>query len=81
MELLGYKKGISKKGKPYCVMHVATECTPSDKESGFVGVKAETIFLPDDLVDMLKPSDLGHDVICDYSVSGGRAFLDNVTIK
>lgn len=81
MKLVGYKKGVSKKGNPYCAMHVCGECTPSEKVNGFVGQKTEVIFLPDNLVDMLKPSDIGHDLICDYTVSGGRAFLDNVTIK
>ena len=62
-------------------MHVSEECTPSEKQSGAVGQKVETIFMPDALIDLLKPSDIGHDVICDYTVSGGRAFLDNVTVK
>lgn len=80
-KLLGYKKGMSKKNTPYCMMHIVSELTPTEKAGGAVGQKVEQVFLPESLVDMLKPSDIGHDVILDYTVSGGRAFLDNVTVK
>lgn len=81
MELIGYRKGMSKKNRPYCVMYVVSDFTESEMAKGAVGSKVEDIFLPDDLVDMLKPSDLGKDVFCDYTVSNGRAFLNNVTVK
>ena len=81
MKLVGYRKGTSKKGIPYCMMNILTDAAEIDRSNGQIGQKTEEIFLPSDLVDLLKPSDIGHEVICDYSVSGGRAFLDNVTIK
>lgn len=81
MKLVGYRKGTSKKGSAYCMMNVLTDSSEIDRSNGQIGQKTEEIFLPSSLVDMLKPSDIGHEVICDYSVSGGRAFLDNVTIK
>ena len=81
MKLVGYRKGTSKKGSAYCMMNVLTDASEIDRSNGQIGQKTEEIFLPSNLVDMLKPSDIGHEVICDYSVSGGRAFLDNVTIK
>ena len=81
MKLVGYRKGTSKKGTPYCMMNILTDAAEIDRSNGQIGQKTEEIFLPSDLVDLLKPSDIGHEVICDYSVSGGRAFLDNVTIK
>lgn len=81
MKLVGYRKGISKKGSAYCMMNILTDPSEMDRSNGQIGQKTEEIFLPSDLVDMLKPSDVGHEVICDYSISGGRAFLDNVTIK
>lgn len=81
MKLVGYRRGTSKKGSAYCLMNILTDSSDVDRSNGQIGQKTEEIFLPSNLVDMLKPSDIGHEVICDYSVSGGRAFLDNVTIK
>lgn len=81
MKLVGYRRGTSKKGSVYCMMNILTDSSDVDRSNGQVGQKTEEIFLPSNLVDMLKPSDIGHEVICDYFVSGGRAFLDNVTIK
>lgn len=80
-KLLGYKKGMSKKNTPYCMMHIVSDFNPREKSEGAVGQKTEDIFLPTELVDLLKPSDIGHEVILDYTVSGGRAFLNNVTVK
>ena len=83
-KLLGYKKGISTKNgnnNPYCIMHISSDFNPREKSDGAVGQKCENIFLPSELVDLLKPSDIGHDVVLDYTVSGGRAFLNNVTVK
>ena len=81
MKLVGYRRGTSKKGSAYCMMNILTDSSDVDRSNGQVGQMTEEIFLPSNLVDMLKSSDIGHEVICDYSVSGGRAFLDNVTIK
>lgn len=81
-KLLGYRKFASKKdGKNYCVATVVSDITPRDKENGFVGQKTEELFMPEDLVDYLKPEHIGKDVYVDYNISNGRAFITNVTVK
>lgn len=75
--LVGYQKGTSKKtGKSYCIAHVV-----QDKANGVTGAKTDNIFMPDDLVDLFTPGDVGKELILDYNVSGGRAFLVNATVK
>lgn len=81
-KLLGYSKGVSKKsGNPYCMMHVVSDFSQNEKDNGAQGAKVETLFLPSDCVDTLRPTDIGKEIILDYSISGGRAFLNNVTVK
>ena len=81
-KLIGYRKFVGKKdGKNYCVATVTSDLSPKDKENGYVGVKTEELFMPEDFVDYFKPEHIGHEVICDYTVSNCRAFLDSVTVK
>lgn len=80
-KLLAYKKFTSKAGKPCCVATIISELSQREKDNGYVGVKVDEVFLPDTHVDYLKPEHINHDVILDYTVSGGRAFLNSVTVK
>lgn len=81
-KLLGYVKGVSKKnGNQYCMMHVVSDFSASEKANGAQGSKVETLFLPSEQVDSLKPVDIGKEIILDYTISAGRAFLNGVTVK
>lgn len=80
-KLLAYKKFTSKAGKPCCVATVISDLSEREKSNGYVGVKVDEVFMPDKLTDYLKPEHINHELILDYSVSGGRAFLENVTVK
>lgn len=80
-KLLAYKKFTSKAGKLCCVATVSSPLNQRDIDNGFVGVKIDEVFLPDSLIDYLKPEHINHDVFLEYSVSNGRAFLENVTVK
>lgn len=59
MKLVGYRRGTSKKGSAYCMMNILTDSSDVDRSNGQVGQKTEEIFLPSNLVDMLKSSDIG----------------------
>jgi hypothetical protein len=73
---------VSKKnGKEYCVATVVSDGTQREIQNGLVGQKSEDIFLPDEQLNLLKPSDIGHELICSYSYSNGRGFLESVTVK
>ena len=81
-KLIGYRKFASKKdGKKYCVATCVSELTPTEKNNGYVGQKTEELFMPQELIDLLRPEDIGHELICDYNISSGRAYLVNVTVK
>lgn len=81
-KLLGYVKGVSKKnGNSYCMMHVVSDFSENEKTNGAQGAKVETLFLPSDQMDVLKPADIGKEIFLDYTISGGRAFLNGVTVK
>ena len=74
-KLVGYKKITSKKsGK-------VQDVSEREKENGFIGQKVDEIFLPEAQLDLLKPSDIGKELLLDYELSGGRAYLVNVAVK
>lgn len=81
-KLLGYQKGVSKKsGNPYCMIYVVSDFADNEKANGAQGSKVESMFMPTEQIDSLKPVDIGKEIILGYSISGGRAFLNNVTVK
>lgn len=81
-KLVGYKKITSKKsGKEFCVASVVQDVSEREKENGFIGQKVDEIFLPEVQLDLLKPSDIGKELLLDYELSGGRAYLVNVAVK
>lgn len=81
-KLVGYKKITSKKnGKVFCVASVVQDLTEREARQGAVGAKVDDIWLPEEQTDLLKPADIGKELILDYELSGGRAFLVNVTVK
>ena len=81
-KLLGYRKFTSKAGKPCCVATVSFELTEREKASGSVGIRVDNnIFMPDHQIDLLRPVDIGHELVMDYSFSGRSAYLENVTVK
>ncbi|WP_418840608.1 hypothetical protein [Roseburia inulinivorans] len=81
-KLVGYKKITSKKsGKDFCVASVVQDVSEREKENGFIGQKVDEIFLPEAQLDLLKPSDIGKELLLDYELSGGRAYLVNVAVK
>ena len=79
-KLVGYKNFTSKKGVDYCVAEVVSEATERDKQNGLVGCKVEEIFLPEDKINFFNPSHIGKEVKFDYELSGGRAYLVDVSI-
>lgn len=82
-KLIGYKYIHSKKSdKDFCVATVLSELSEREKHDGKAfGQKSEDIFMPDDLFNYLKPEHIGKEFVPEYSISNGRAFLVNVTIK
>lgn len=81
-KLVGYRRFTSKKnGKDYCVAEIETPFSSRETASGAVGCKTEQIFMPEEQYDFLKPDHIGKEVKLDYELSGGRAYLVNVTVK
>lgn len=79
--LVGYKVGTGKKtGNPYCMLHIVSECTAAELQSGSVGNKVETVFAPASQLNYFKPADIGKDIELNYDVVGGRAYLTSVVI-
>lgn len=80
-KLLGYKRFTSKKnGKEFCVACVVQDFSDREKENGSVGQKVDEIFMPENQYNLLKPEHIGKELVLDYELSGGRAYLVNVSI-
>lgn len=80
-KLVGVADFISKKGNPCHTITVLTDCNERDNEAGRFGQKVETIFLDEALSAKVKPADCGKQIILDYEVSGGRAYVVGLTVK
>ena len=79
--LVGYKRFNSKDGKKrYCVAEVVSEFSKHEISTGSVGSKAEEVFLPEDKVDYLNPSHIGKEIKFEYELSGGRAYIVDVSV-
>ena len=76
--LIGYRKFTSKKNVEYCVASVEMACSQRDVANGYVGSKVDEVFLPE--VDLLTPNDIGKEVEIVYSISGGRAYVDDFRV-
>lgn len=79
-KLIGYRKFTSKKNQEFCVANVMLPCSDRDLANGYVGNRVDETFLPDNMVDYLKPQDVDKEVEILYSVSGGRAYVDDFRV-
>lgn len=80
-KLVGYRRFTSKKNKDYCVAEIETPFNSRETSAGAVGCKTEQVFMPDEQYDLLKPEHIGKELRLDYELSGGKAYLVNVTLK
>lgn len=80
-KLAGYKRFTSKKGNPLCVAVVMTPFDAKANERGCYGADVESIFLPQEQIDYLVPTDIGKPVNLVYNISGGRAYLTEFSVK
>ena len=78
--LVGYKRFTSQKGEQCCVMAVVREASEADKNKGYVGSKVEEIFCPKEQIDLLQPQHVGKPITINYDISGGRAYVDSITL-
>lgn len=80
--LLGYKRFKAEKTqRDICIMFVAQDISQREKEHGYVGQKIVEMFIPESQIGLLKPSDIGKELLLDYELSGNRAYLVNVAVK
>lgn len=79
-QLIGLKKFKSKLGKDCFVAVLVVPVTERDMTYGAVGSKVEEQFLDEKQYKALSPSDFGKEVVREFQVSGGRAFLTEFTV-
>lgn len=82
IKLIGFKRVLSEGNrKSYCLVYVVKDFSEREKQSGWVGNKVDTFFMPDKYVNLLKESDIGKELVLDYEISRSRAYLVNVCVK
>lgn len=80
--LVGYRRFKSKMGnRNFCVMNVVSDASVRDERNGLVGQKVSEVFMPEELTDLLSPSDIGHELELVYECNDGRAYLIDVNVK
>lgn len=80
-KIVGYREFDSKRGNTCRLLTVISPYNDRDKEKGAVGNRTEEIFLPDACKLKITEASIGQDVVVEYSVSGGRAYVENVVLK
>ena len=80
-KLVGYKRFKSKKGNDLCVANVEVPFTPAENSRGSIGSDVQSVFLPDNKLDLLKEDDIGKNVDLVYSIVNGRAFLEDFIVS
>lgn len=78
--LVGMKRGTSKKGNAYTMIHIVQDYSEVDKANGACGSCVETIFLPDVLAQKISVDDMGKKVNIGYSVFAGRASVASIEV-
>lgn len=72
----------SKNGKSYTVLSIIRDLSDREKQNGYIGNQiCEDIFLPDNLVNTFSSSDIGVEIVREYSIVGGKAYLENIIRK
>lgn len=80
-KLIGISNFTSKAGKSCHVVTVLEECTARDNDRGSYGQKVESIWLDDLLSSKVSAKDIGREIKFDYSISGGRAYAVDLSLK
>lgn len=79
-KLIGLKQFKSKKGQNCYIAVLEVPFSDREIEYGAVGSKSEEQFVDEDIFNSLSPADLGREVIRDFQISNGRAYLTNLTV-
>ncbi len=79
--LVGFKRFESKKGETYCVANVVYPYTEAEKARGNYGENVEAVFLPSHVVNLLTEKDIGKKVDLSYTISQGKAYLDDFVVR
>lgn len=80
-KIVGYREFDSKKGNTCRLLTLMTPYSDREKEKGAVGNRTDDIFLPDACKLKITEASIGQDAVVEYSVSGGRAYVENVVLK
>lgn len=81
-KLAGYREFTSKKSGKLCRMiAVMSPYSDREKENGAIGNRVEEIFLPENSLPNITETDIGKEVVIDYDIVGGRAFVNGVVLK
>lgn len=77
--LVGFKRFLSKQGRPLCLALVARQYGSSDVDC--YGSDVAELFLPDEQYNYLLPDDIGLPVTLDYDNFGGRSRLRSISVS
>lgn len=80
-KLIGFRRFTGKNGKNFCVATVTSAFNQHDVDNGACGERSQDVFLPDTMIDYLKPADIGKPAHLDYEITGGRAYLIGFSVE
>ena len=80
-KIIGFRKFNSKAGKPCCVVTLMSPYNDAQIQKGACGNQTEDIFASEAYHNLFNTQTVGKMAEIGYSVSGGRAYVDSITIK
>lgn len=70
MLVLGYSKFVSSKGNNCCFLFVTYPPAPSERS--VVGIKAEQVFIPEDVAVKVVPDLINKEIVISYRLVAGK---------
>ena len=80
-KILGFRKFVSKTGKPTCIVQVAVPYTDREIEKGACGTKVEEVWIPEQFQHLFNAQAVGKNALIIYEVVGKNAYVYSVEIK
>jgi hypothetical protein len=79
MRLIGFKKGTTKEGKSFTILHLMDDFSENEKRYGAVGSSTTTEWVFEKLSDEVTEKLIGKDVDISYGKSAsGKAYVQAV---
>lgn len=80
-KIVGFRKFNSKKGTPCCIVYMVSPFTDRQLQNGGCGQETSQEFIPEDFHALINAQSIGKLITINKYESGGRLYIDTVSVK